>query len=207
MNEMEQLREINNKYYPIIKEKYGKYINNFLKKRTMMDNVCFFNSNQKEFQICGGKTLAGGCDKRNGRIYLNKDKINEHTVVHEYIHRLSRNRRRKYLKINPFTPVLGIHEEYHGVDFSGVNEIITDWLAYQVTHIQKGTSVYQVFFFIITDMQKSSYYNEEQFLQAYFTGKTKYFFNYFRKEKNINRKDLRILLFSLNELLLNKRND
>ena len=32
MNEMEQLREINNKYYPIIKEKYGKYINNFLKK-------------------------------------------------------------------------------------------------------------------------------------------------------------------------------
>ena len=31
MNETEQLKKINDKYYPIIKEKYGKYINNFLK--------------------------------------------------------------------------------------------------------------------------------------------------------------------------------
>lgn len=206
MNEREWLKEVNDKYYPIIKEKYGKYVKNFSQKGAMTDNVRFFDSSQEK-KAYKGKTLIGNCDRRNGRIYLNKDKMDEHSVVHEYIHRLSRNRRRKCFKINPFTPVLGIHEKYHGIDFSGMNEVITEWLTYQITHIQKDTSVYQVFFSIITDMKKNAYYDEEQFLYAYFTGKTKYFYHYFRKEKHINRRDLYVLLSSLNDIFFNKEND
>ncbi len=95
VNEMERLKEINDKYYPIIRTKYGKYVKNFSQKGTMTDNVKFFDSRQKESQRYKGKTFVGSCNWKNGTIYLNKDKMDEHTVVHEYIHRLSRNRKRK----------------------------------------------------------------------------------------------------------------
>lgn len=87
----------------------------------------------------------GRCDTDTGNIYIRESALCEHLLVHEYIHRLSRN------YINGEWN-LGIGFSFNlacSVDFNGINELLTEWLAYKITMKKENDSIYQMLFPII----------------------------------------------------------
>ncbi len=162
MDYTKELQKINNEYYPIIKSKYKEYIKNFNKIPDMTQNVFILSDEQ-----CVGEhedllKMRGKCVTETGYIYIRKSKFNKHVLVHEFIHRLSRN----YLDCGW---VEGISVETDIIDYNGLSEVLTEWFAYKITKIDEPT-IYQKHMHIFDDFIKRDICNIEYLATAFFSG-------------------------------------
>ena len=123
---MSRINEISKKYQPIIEQEFSDYVN-LSKHKDMNEDIFFLSNNECVRDYKDLIQNTGKCDFDTGNIYINADKfysysptMQERTIVHEYLHRLSR---RKKL----FIWMEGIHKRN---DLKSVlpNEIITEYL-------------------------------------------------------------------------------
>lgn len=148
------LKELNRKYYPIISRKYGPYIRLFSLRRSLAKGVFLI---PQKFCIFSFKDLARGMagktPRSNGNIYIRKEAFSERILVHEYIHRLSINLKRvgcfKYRKVHGFCVD---DKRYY---YSGINEIMTEWITYSITGI-KVDNIYQHYLYLIDELKKTN---------------------------------------------------
>lgn len=166
MNYQNELKRINEKYYEEIKKSYGKYIKNFDRIPDITKKV-FVIPDEK----CVGKhsdliMMRGKCVTRNGYIYIRESAFSEHLIIHEFIHRLSRNFR--YKGLLRWGWIEGIGFEQNKIDYNGLNEILTEWLAYKITQI-KEPGVYQENFIFVESLLKKCC-SSEVLEEAFFNG-------------------------------------
>lgn len=162
MNSKQELQKINDEYYSIIKSKYKEYIKNFDEIPDMTKNVFILSDEQ-----CIGEhedllKMRGKCVTETGHIYIRKSKFNKQVLVHEFIHRLSRN----YLDCGW---VEGVGVETDTIDYNGLNEILTEWFAYKITKIDEPT-IYQKYMRIFDNFIKCNICNIEYVATAFFHG-------------------------------------
>lgn len=163
MNTTLLLKEVNDKYYMKIKKYYEKYIKNFDSIPNITKNVFIVPSNE-----CIGKhsdlsNNRGKCESDTGYIYIRENAFNEHLLIHEFIHRLSRNRLRQHLFKRIW--IEGIGYQQNNVDYRGLNELITEWLAFNITNYKENNNC-QHYFCFINEFKKECDF--DKIIEAYF---------------------------------------
>ena len=88
-----ELKRINDKYYNKIKKAYSKYIKNFDSIPDLTQNVYIILDNKciGDYEDLAVGNNRGRCDVDTGNIYIRESAFCEHLLIHEFIHRLSRN--------------------------------------------------------------------------------------------------------------------
>lgn len=165
-NQMQKLQDINDKYYGKIKNAYGRYIKNFDQIPDMTQNIFIVPDDEctgDYADLVVGKN-RGRCDANTGNIYIRESAFYEHLLVHEFIHRLSRNKIKLGLLKKQW--IEGIMYLDKKVALYGLNEVLTEWLAFNITnHIENN--IYQQEFTLIVDIKK--HHNLlEKIIGAYF---------------------------------------
>lgn len=142
-----QLKIINAKYYNKIISTYGHFIKRLASKGNLATDIIPLSLDDCIGIYLDMADKRGRCDT-NGKICIRVDKFNEHVLVHEFIHRLSNNR--KYLGGIQFGTIQGFNANYkkylfpHGYcDLTGFNELITEYLTMEITNY-KEPSMYQL---------------------------------------------------------------
>ena len=120
MDYTKELNRINDKYYHKIREAYSKYIKNFDSIPDLTHNVYIISDNKciGDYEDLAPGTNRGRCDANTGNIYIRESAFCEHLLVHEFIHRLSRNFRQ-----GQWTNGL---DGFYLISFCGINELITE---------------------------------------------------------------------------------
>lgn len=148
MNYQAELQRINSKYYSKIKNDYSKYIRNFERIPDMRYKVSIVPDQKciNEFSDIAPGKARGKCDTKTGYIYIRESAFCEQVLVHEFIHRLSRNK----IKIKRFSKqwVEGIAIPDEKLPLVGLNEVLTEWLTFQITGIQEPNSYQRLFYYI-----------------------------------------------------------
>lgn len=151
MNSYSILNKLNRKYYPIISAKYGSYVKLFAFRRNLATGVYLI---PQKFCVLGLKDIAHGMagktPRSTGNIYIRKEAFTERTLVHEYIHRLSINYKRS--GILRFRKVLGFCVDDELYYYSGINELMTEWITYSITKI-KVNNIYQHYLYLIDELK------------------------------------------------------
>lgn len=142
-----QLILINEKYYEAIEQKYGCFVKNFPSKGNLTSNVFPVSPSDCKDLFADLASHRAKCD-HDGKIYIRTDKLNEHVLVHEFIHRLTNNR--KYLGDFRFGVIQGFDADYSkhlfpygNCDLLGLNELITEYLAFEITKYKEPTTYQQ----------------------------------------------------------------
>lgn len=119
-----------------------KYIKDFNSIPNMTQNIMLLSEERLFFERdkLTKNNARGNCDVNTGYIYIIKDAFCEHLLVHEFMHRLSRNQKRAGIFKKYW--VSGIYDPYETVDFRGLNELMTEWLTFKITNF-KENNVYQ----------------------------------------------------------------
>lgn len=168
MNHTAELQRINDKYYSKIKSTYGCYIKNVDKIPNMTQKVYIVPDAN-----CAGKhsdlsLKRAKCITKSGKIYIRESAFDERILIHEYIHRLSRNYKHK-APLN-WGWVEGFSSIKDNISYVGFNELITEWITYDITHIKEPLNPYQVLFPIIAKIQSCLGNDFEKIIQLYFQG-------------------------------------
>lgn len=156
MNLSDVVKTINKKYYGIIQEKYGVFLRGPYSEKDLTDDVeiisvqdCF--GANSDLNLKRGKcTYATGKITLRDNAFIQGNQLNEHLLVHEYIHKIACNQKKT-----------GRHLEWgSGFDFfdkninwSIFNELMTEWLAFNITGYHEDTP-YQKYLPVIDDLQK-----------------------------------------------------
>lgn len=119
----------------------------------------------KHADIAEGKN-RGKCVTKNGQIYIRDSAFCEQVLVHEFIHRLSRNK----IRVNkPWKQwVEGVTVVVNKIPMFGFNEVLTEWIAFSITGIEEQ-NLYQVYFNFIEKLK--SYDILDEIIELYFQGK------------------------------------
>ena len=143
-----ELKRINDKYYHKIKKEYSKYIKNFDSIPDLTQNVYIIPDNKciDDYEDLAVGKNRGRCDADTGNIYIRESAFCEHLLIHEFIHRLSRNK----VKIRFFKRqwVEGVMFLDKKVALFGLNEVLTEWFAFQITNIIEANNCQLQFPFI-----------------------------------------------------------
>ncbi len=169
MNYEDEKRKINEAYYRKIRDTYGKYVKNFDKIPNMTQDVYIIPSGKcvgKHADIAEGKN-RGKCVTKNGRIYIRDSAFCEQVLVHEFIHRLSRNK----IRVNkPWKQwVEGVTVVVNKIPMFGFNEVLTEWIAFSITGIVEEQNLYQAYFNIIEKLKSHDIL--DKIIELYFQGK------------------------------------
>ena len=163
-----ELKRINDKYYNKIKKAYSKYIKNFDSIPDLTQNVYIIPDDK-----CIGdyKDLAvgknrGRCDADTGNIYIRESAFCDHLLIHEFVHRLSRN-------YDGHQWINGIGIESNFYDLSGFNELFTEWFTYHITHTRENSN-YQKTFFLIKHFKLRHPHDFKKMIMYYFSSNTDY---------------------------------
>lgn len=140
----EELEIINSKYYNIIVQKYGHFVKNLSSKGNLTTNIIPLSVDDCKGRFADLIEHRARCDT-NGKIYVRIDKFNEHVLVHEFIHRLTNNW--KYLGGLRFGVIQGLNAThlnkhlfpYGYCRLAGLNELITEYLTYEITNYKEST--------------------------------------------------------------------
>lgn len=187
-----ELKRINDKYYNKIKKAYGKYIKNFDSIPNLTQNVYIIPDDKciGDYEDLAVGKNRGRCDTNTGNIYIRESAFCEHLLIHEFIHRLSRNK----VKIGIFKRqwVEGVMFINKKVALLGLNEVLTEWFAFQITNIIEANT-YQLQFPFIKNIFDSN--NTGNIACMYFNNKhidlisifyTTYGINVFDKINQLN---------------------
>lgn len=170
MDYKQELERINDKYYNKIKCEYGKYVKNIDKIPDMTKKVYIIPLKKCVREYEDLQKHTGICLKKNGRINIREESFNEHLLVHEYIHRISRRFRRKGFK---WEWVEGIDYTDTGICYTGLNEVLTEYLAVRITGKKMDKHPYQMFFCLIECLIKKNGFN--YICENYFQNNGTYF--------------------------------
>ncbi len=123
-----ELNRINDKYYNKIKKEYSKYIKNFDSIPDLTQNVYIIPDDKciDDYKDLAVGKNRGRCDADTGNIYIRESAFCDHLLIHEFIHRLSRNKTKKILFPQK---ILGIATE---AKYIGINEIFTEYLSIKI---------------------------------------------------------------------------
>lgn len=171
MDKTNELITANNKYYNKICDKYGSLTTNDNISRDLTTDIIFIPHDK-----CVGKHIdlgkaRGKCDSKTGIIYIRENVYCDHLLVHEYIHRLSRNYKHTgYLKKQWIEGFCYPYRKNEGILYWGINEVFTEWVAYDITGI-KEDNPYQLYFGIMQHIVEKLGQNKYQkLIHAYFNG-------------------------------------
>lgn len=145
------------------------------------------------------------CKEKTGHIYIKESAFSNFVLVHELIHRLSRNQKtgfwgRKYWQN-------GIATIENGINYTGLNEIITEWFAVKISGWELGEdhpNLYQSYFpFFLQVFEK----HEDEIAEAYFTGNTRIIYDILMRYKitGLGTSDTKIFLNELTNLIIQRK--
>ncbi len=174
MDYTKKLQEINDEYYPIIKKMYKNYVKHFKKIPNLTKNVFILSDDECIGEHNDLLKKRGKCVTENGYIYIRESKFNKHVLIHEFIHRLSRN----YLDCG-WVEGIGVEVNIGQgiIDYSGLNEVLTEWFAYEITKYRE-TTIYQDYLPVI-DGIITNICSLKSIKSAFFKGDIGYFFDVF----------------------------
>lgn len=200
MNYKAQLQCINEKYYDKIKSAYGCYIKNFDKIPNMTQKIYIIPDAKCRFRYKSLSKVRGKCTTKNGKIYIRESAFCEQVLVHEYIHRLSRNFKKiGYIKWGWVEGVMYLDRK---VCYRGINEVLTEWLAYNITGIKEDTTYTRLFSFIDDLQQHPEIF--KNIIKAYFSSDkeelTASLYNIYKLDTYIKINQLDMILTKLTEL-------
>lgn len=165
MNYKAKLQCINDKYYDKIKSTYGCYIKNFDKIPNMTQKIYIIPDAKCRFRYKSLSKVRGKCTTKNGKIYIRESAFCEQVLVHEYIHRLSRNFKKiGFIKWGWVEGVMYLDKK---ICYRGINEVLTEWLAYNITGIKENNTYTSQFIF--TDELKKHPVIFNKIIKAYFS--------------------------------------
>ena len=185
-----ELNRINDKYYNKIKKAYSKYIKNFDSIPDLTQNVYIIPDNKciDDYEDLAVGKNRGRCDADTGNIYIRESAFCEHLLIHEFIHRLSRNCRQ-----GNWTNGLGC---FYLVPFYGINELITEWIAFSITNIKEANNRQQNLFFLIDNFKCEHRIRFALLFRFYFIGDIQ------KATKVIPKKSFNKLIYINNYILL-----
>lgn len=204
MGYSDAIQKINEKYHKIILKKYGLYLSGPYCRTDLATDIKVLSE-----QDCVGenedlKNKRGKCVYATGEIVLREtafiqgDKINEHLLIHEYIHRLACNQKRFKFR---FERGSGFDFTSQNVSWTIINELMTEWLAIRITDYREDTP-YQRVIGVIEDLRE--YLGKDRFellIEAYFRSdlgeRDKWF--YYRYGHNYQEK-----IFELNKRIMER---
>ena len=177
MEYQSQIKQINETYDERIRKRYGNYISGIYRKSNLTENVEVLHRSKCVGQHEDLIIKRGKCEYGTGKIYLREDAFvlpegyNEHLLIHEYIHRLSCNCKQ-----------IGLFErKQYGAGFSfldgdsrrkifygAFNEVLTEWIAYQVTGIKENTRYQQMLYHIEFLKKRAGNDRFERLIEAFF---------------------------------------
>lgn len=171
MNFSDAVQKINEKYHGIIVDKYGPFLTGPYSRVSLATDVEIVSEQKCIGENCDLKTKRGKCTYATGKIVLRENafiqgsRVNEHLLVHEHIHRIACNQKRRILG---FEWGSGFDFFDKKVNWTIFNELMTEWLAFKITRYNEDTP-YQRYLSVIEDLQ--TYLGEERFsllIKAYF---------------------------------------
>lgn len=148
MNYLDSLQKIDKKYRGQILKKYGRHVRWSNWRANLVSDVEIIPLCECAHEHVDLSQKRGKCVYSTGKICLREDaflrngEVNEHLLVHEFIHRLSRNE----LRINREIKIWIAGFDYPGNDVkpAAFNELLTEWIAHDITGIKENT-IYQVY--------------------------------------------------------------
>lgn len=108
------------------------------------------------------------CKERTGHIYIKESSFSNYVLIHELIHRLSRNQKTSFLGRKYWQN--GIATIENGINYTGLNEIITEWFATKISGWELGEgnpNLYQSYFPLFQSVLTEK---EDSIAEAYFQG-------------------------------------
>jgi len=130
-------------------------IETYVPNKTIQDiteDVFIVDNNDKIYKELKNNNGRAKCDANTGNIYIRNDiDLTAHLLIHEFIHRISRNK----VKVGLFKKqwIEGIMFVDKKVALYGLNEVLTEWIAFDVTNYTENNS-YQQEFKLIKDVKK-----------------------------------------------------
>ena len=137
MQHQDALQKINRKYRDKVREMYGHFLCGPHCNIDLAQKVYIIPQERCVNTLSDIANNRGKCVYNSGKIFLRENAFfqngcyNEHLLVHEYIHRLSSNRKR-----NGLFPVWGsgFDFKYKYADYTILNELITEWVTFSITN-------------------------------------------------------------------------